>query len=122
MFTGEMKDWLLRSNETALTLIARQGRPTLGVVPFLGAGVSMTFGFPSWQAFLHQAAPPALRSGIEELLNEQDFESAAQALLDELGSDGFQNLGIVAAGDNPLIQPGPFHRHRIFASFASFAG
>lgn len=96
------RNWLRHCNEQALVLIERQGRTVLGLLPFVGAGLSTAFGFSDWARLLLQNTPPGLQAKVQESLAAQDFEGAAQALLDELGADGFQNMVAVAAGDRPL--------------------
>ena len=43
-------------NETVLPLLIEQMQTSIGVVPFVGAGMSMPVGFPSWTAFLRDCA------------------------------------------------------------------
>ncbi|NRF65783.1 SIR2 family protein [Aquincola sp. S2] len=91
--------WLAQCNEQALALLERQGRTGLGLVPFVGAGLSTAFGFQDWRSLLLGAAPPHLRDAMRSALDAGDYEGAAQSLLDDLGADGFQNMVAVAAGD-----------------------
>lgn len=95
-------EWMDYSNAQALALIERQGRSGLGLVPFVGAGLSAGFGFKDWRSLLLGAAPPGLRKEVRELLDANDYEGAAEALLVELGADGFQNMVAVEAGDRRL--------------------
>jgi hypothetical protein len=57
------------------------------VVPFLGAGISMSSGFPSWTQFLRelQAESHVVAADLEVLLSSGDFEEAAQLIYDDLG-------------------------------------
>jgi SIR2-like protein len=96
------QEWLDRSNADTILHLERQGRTGPGLVPFLGAGVSMSFGFKSWAGLLRNAAPPPLHAKVEEQLTAGDYEGAAETLLQELGADGFQNMVAAAAGDNLL--------------------
>jgi len=98
----EEKAWLQRCNEQALALIERQGRTVLGLVPFVGAGLSTAFGFSDWRHLLLDNAPPAERPQVQVLLDANDYEGAAEKLLVTLGPDGFQNMVAVAAGDRPF--------------------
>jgi len=91
--------WLQRCNQQALALIERQGRSVLGLVPFVGAGLSTAFGYSDWRSLLLSNAPPAQRTQVLALLNGNDYEGAAELLLQTLGTDGFQNMVAVAACD-----------------------
>jgi hypothetical protein len=58
-------------NENARELLVAQLRSPMGVVPFVGAGLSVDFGFPGWPKFLRDAAefhddPAAVRKLVEE--------------------------------------------------------
>lgn len=46
-----------RENRISLDLLVQQIRSPMGIVPFVGAGMSVDFGFPSWSKFLTDAAP-----------------------------------------------------------------
>jgi hypothetical protein len=96
------QDWLVRSNEETLYHLERQGRSGPGLVPFLGAGVSTAFGLKDWRTLLSTAAPPHLSRRVEALLDENDYEGAAETLLKELQPDGFQNMVAQSAGDGNL--------------------
>lgn len=61
--------------------LVQQLRSPLGVIPFVGAGMSAEFGFPLWDTFLREcAAQTGLENEIEQLLSASDFESAAERL------------------------------------------
>lgn len=61
----------------------RQG----AVVPFVGAGMSATSGFPLWPSFLRSLARnmPALEATVAAHLATGAFEEAAQAIIDVRG-------------------------------------
>jgi hypothetical protein len=96
------QEWIQRSNQQVLTLIERQGRTVLGLVPFIGAGVSTAFGFNDWRSLLLKNSPPEARTKVEALLGKNDYEGAAEHLLKTLGPDGFQQMVAVAAGDRDI--------------------
>lgn len=66
------------------------------VVPFVGAGLSVSSGYPGWTAFLKQhiretAIDPA---EFDQMLNAGQYEEAAQKLADSLGpafNEGVEN-------------------------------
>lgn len=57
------------------------------VVPFLGAGLSMPSGYPSWTQFLWslQEESHINTADLDLLLDTGDFEGAAQLIYDDLG-------------------------------------
>lgn len=57
------------------------------VVPFVGAGLSVSSGYPGWTAFLKQhVRETALDPGeFDQLLRDGKYEEAAQRLADSLG-------------------------------------
>jgi hypothetical protein len=58
-----------------------------GVIPFVGAGFSMPSGYPGWTSFLYHLCEEShvLKEELEQLLEEGDYENAAQLLHDDLG-------------------------------------
>ena len=72
----------IRTNAANLRLL----EPSLDkLAPFVGAGLSFEFGYPSWSQFLKDAADfLGLRSKVESLLAGQQFEEAAEALAQDV--------------------------------------
>ncbi len=97
-----MEVWIQRSNASVLYHLERQARTGPGLVPFLGAGISLQYGLKDWGNLLRGAAPLPLLNFVEELLQKDDYEGAAEALLEDLGPDGFQNMVAASAGDGLL--------------------
>jgi hypothetical protein len=65
---------------------------TGGVFPFVGAGLSVPFGFPDWKTFLlSRASGETTRARVQECLDRGEYEEAAQILFDEYGSNSFQD-------------------------------
>ena len=50
----------LADNAINLPLLRKQLKTRVGVVPFVGAGMSVPFGFPPWWPFLESQAPEVL--------------------------------------------------------------
>lgn len=96
------QDWIEHSNTETLYHLERQGRTGPGLVPFVGAGISTAFGLKDWKGLLLAAAPPCQLATVAKRLDEGDYEGAAEALLQDLGADGFQNMVAAAAGDANL--------------------
>ncbi len=64
---------------------------TGGIIPFVGAGMSVPFGFPDWKSFLMSLAPDdSEKRLIEERLAKGEYEEAAEYLLQSRGSNAFQ--------------------------------
>lgn len=81
-----------RENRNSLDLLVEQVRSPMGIVPFVGAGLSVSFGFPSWPKFLTEAA--AFHSNPETVLAKVQANDLIEAasLLYEDGDDRFQRL------------------------------
>ena len=47
----------LRESAWSLEMLERQLQPAVGVIPFVGAGLSKPFGVPSWSEFLRLSFP-----------------------------------------------------------------
>lgn len=78
------------------------------MIPFVGAGLSMPFGFPSWGNFLIETARPVRSvTAIRERLRRFDYEAAAEDLLDCAGSFTFNQVLEDTFGDHRLPS-GPF--------------
>ena len=52
----------LADNTINLSFLVNQLKAWVGVVPFVGAGMSVPFGFPAWRPFLESLCAPALRA------------------------------------------------------------
>lgn len=59
--------------------------------PFVGAGLSMSSGYPGWSAFLLRICGESHVESItlQSMLNEGKYEEAAQVLSDDIGANGF---------------------------------
>ncbi len=63
-----------------------------GLVPFVGAGLSIDFGFPGWAAFLRQyAAQAGAGDEIDAHLARGEYEEAAESLQTALGTLAFED-------------------------------
>lgn len=81
-----------RENRISFDLLVQQVRSPMGIVPFVGAGMSVEFGFPSWSKFLGDAAP--LHPAPDEVLLRLaagDPVGAATVLYEE-SPERFQRL------------------------------
>ena len=65
-----------------LRRLREQLQTQIGIIPFVGAGLSMPFGFPSWSRFLiDQAKKSGIETKIKRRLAKGKFEEAAEDLL-----------------------------------------
>lgn len=81
-----------RENRASFDLLVQQIRSPMGIVPFVGAGMSVEFGFPSWSRFLTDAAPLHPRpEQVLERLGVGDPVGAATVLYEE-SPERFQRL------------------------------
>ena len=64
------------------------------LVPFVGAGLSIPSGYPSWTAFLYQCCDESGidKSVLSQLLSDGLYEDAAQVLHDDMTSPVFNEL------------------------------
>jgi tetratricopeptide (TPR) repeat protein len=80
-------------NRQATQALVDAFRRRQGVIPFVGAGLSVDFGFPLWTDFLREAAAQAgRRTEVEAALADHDYELAAQHLEASLGKQGLDSL------------------------------
>jgi hypothetical protein len=81
----------LNDNVAAFDKLVKQAISPVGIVPFVGAGLSVPFGFPEWGRFLADLAPnDRCRAEVAKLLANGEFEEAAGAILREKGEESFQ--------------------------------
>jgi hypothetical protein len=86
-----LADMIERENENARELLVGQLRSPMGVVPFVGAGLSVDFGFPGWPKFLKDAAEfHTDPSTVLKLIEENNLIEAATQLAQS--PDRFQFL------------------------------
>src|SRR5712692_8366174 len=80
------------NNGFTLDELVKQLKTALGVLPFVGAGLSIPFGFKGWQEFLLTTArSDSLRAKIVQRIARGEFEEAAQDLVTELGDFDFRD-------------------------------
>ncbi len=80
-------------NQQALRDLVRQLRSSVGIIPFIGAGLSAPAGFWGWTDFLlRSAASVGAGKNVEQLTGAGRYEEAAQVLEDGLGDRAFHDL------------------------------
>lgn len=112
----------LGDNRATLSELITQVRSSPGIIPFVGAGLSIPLGFPGWKAFLLEEAGRANVVGlVEALLAQGDFEGAAEevarargpavfdlAIRSAYGSERFAGREVWgAAAVLPMLARGP---------------
>lgn len=93
-------EMISRENQSTFDLLVRQLRSPMGVVPFVGAGLSVPFGFPQWSKFLTAASE--FYSNPEQVLDlvaKGDYIEAGSLLWEE-SADRFQMRVASAFGMN----------------------
>lgn len=73
---------ILEKNHPVRAALVQSIRSSMGVIPFVGAGLSAAFSFPQWADLLRQLAGPTQRNGVERHLRNNAFEHAAELLYD----------------------------------------
>jgi hypothetical protein len=78
-------------NMGSLRKLSEQIRES-GIIPFVGAGISVPFGMPGWEGFLKgEAAKCGLVAEVAALLKENQYEEAAELLLERRGHTAFRD-------------------------------
>ncbi len=75
------------------------------VLPFIGAGLSMSCGYPGWSQFLYNICDESHvdKNQLEQLLTGGNYEEAAQLLYDDLGPNLFnENLEAAYSSEKEL--------------------
>jgi SIR2-like domain len=88
----ELRVLIDNENRTAFDILVAQLRSPVGVVPFVGAGLSVPFGYPGWPKFLREAA--AFHRTPDKVLDlvKRNRLIEAASLLYEPSPDRFQQL------------------------------
>jgi hypothetical protein len=88
----ELRRLIDRENGNAFDIVVAQLRSPVGFVPFVGAGLSVPFGFPGWPKFLKEAA--AFHRSPDKVLAlvKRNRLIEAASLLFKPSADRFQRL------------------------------
>lgn len=96
----------LGKNSLNLKHLERQIATRLGIIPFVGAGLSIPFDFKGWGTFLLDQAKdtknPALVAQVQTLLEVGDYEQAGDVVISALGHRAFLNAIDDEFGDAKL--------------------
>jgi hypothetical protein len=89
--TKQEHTWLqLGSNADRYRRLEAQFRSRTGVVPFIGSGLSVAYGFPTWSDLLRElareTAMPAVERECDRMIAEGSFEEAAELIENKLTS------------------------------------
>jgi hypothetical protein len=87
-----LRELIAEENKKTFDVLIAQLRSPMGVVPFVGAGLSVSFGYPGWPAFLKDAAK--FHSNPKEVLAKIRANQLidAASLLYKESPDRFQQL------------------------------
>lgn len=103
-------DWIKSDplNDRNLAYLFEQLENPLGVLPFVGAGVSVPLGFPGWTEFLKlEAARHGLKEAVAHQLERNEFEEAAEFLKNRIGSGEFEDALESAFGERKVPKEFP---------------
>ncbi len=90
-------------NERNLEYLIEELQKSSGVLPFVGAGLSMSLGLPGWRQFLEKEADRnRIGPKVAAFLNEGKYEEAADSLYQLLGHAGFDDLLEESFGEHRL--------------------
>jgi|GEM_PF-6883075 len=102
--TMDERFWEAPENISTVKQLVKQLRTPIGVVPFIGAGISIPYDYPGWTSFLRLLAEQAgLVEKIELRIQNQQYEEAAEDLETELGRFYFNNIIRDTYGDEPTL-------------------
>ncbi|HUC79468.1 MAG TPA: SIR2 family protein [Flavisolibacter sp.] len=88
-FPSQEDEW----NVIAIAALKEAFLKQLGVIPFVGAGLSTPWGFPGWTSFLLETgAALACKDVVEGAIDRQDYEEAAEIIQERLGRQKFNTL------------------------------
>lgn len=115
-WVAQRKQRMIERSEDILAAYANADRFTAlkkayqagGVLPFVGAGMSMPSGYPDWTSYLWsvQAESHLAEGALQALLTAGDYEGAAQALYDDVGANLFsEHLQARFGCDNEIAGP-----------------
>jgi hypothetical protein len=91
----------IEGNQGNLNRLVTQLQTPLGVIPFVGAGLSVPLGFPGWSQFLLGLARQAgIESQIQSRLEKGEYEEAAEYLMTALAALAFNDAIDDAFGDH----------------------
>jgi hypothetical protein len=93
---------ILDKNRPVHAALVQSLRSSMGVIPFVGCGMSAAFKFPQWGDLLRQLATQGQRNKVERHLRNNAFESAAEILYNRgRASDRLQE-GITSSFDRAI--------------------
>lgn len=79
-------------NKDNLRRLVAQLKTPIGIIPFVGAGLSIPFGFPAWSSFLTtQAKKAGISNKIRQHLKSGEYEEAAEDLQTARGYRAFHD-------------------------------
>lgn len=95
-----------KQNDLSIRRLVEQLRSPIGVIPFIGAGLSKGLNlFPEWGEALRELAQrtgAAEAASVETLLKQEQYERAAAVIADALGDEEFQRSIAAKFGDHLL--------------------
>src|SRR4029453_15158868 len=103
-FAPELAAQLNAANRANLNALVQQIRSPLGIIPFIGAGLSAPFQFPQWGPPLEEMASALAREHRESVVaavKDKKYEEAAAVLQDQLGGLILQRTLAESFQDSP---------------------
>lgn len=93
-------------NQPSMRKLVEQIKSGPGVVPFVGAGLSVPFGLPGWSGFLTRLACRAGKlKTVESILGEGRYEEAAEIVREALAPLAFDDALEEAFGHAAIVEP-----------------
>ncbi|MGB4758428.1 MAG: SIR2 family protein [Candidatus Saccharimonadales bacterium] len=80
-------------NELAIDALRRRLASNPNIYPFIGAGLSVPFGYPSWPELLRDGAGRiAMKQEVDDLIAQGDYEQAMSLISTELCDINYQDF------------------------------
>lgn len=88
----QLVEEISEENQDNLRRLVEQMQTRVGVIPFVGAGLSVPYGFPGWTNFLHSRARSiAITDQISQRIELGEYEEAAEDLIAAMGIRAFDD-------------------------------
>src|SRR2546423_700725 len=96
-------------NKHAIARLRQRARSAEGIVPFVGAGLSVPFRLPGWRSFLEQMVATrrphdgTLARVVDAHLDHGRYEEAAEWIIRAIGRGTFDRTVSETFGDDALV-------------------
>jgi len=104
MLPAALATVIVEKNRPTRDALVQSLRSSMGVIPFVGAGLSADFNFPQWGELLRRLARPNQKAQVDTLVRRGDFERAAELLYDRGRAADRLQTGISESFHRPIAE------------------